>query len=58
MKGEVVADNSIMFDNNNNKTPGVSSKIKVALQTNETQENDLPNSILGIYALDEFKRVK
>ena len=28
----------MMFHNNNNKTPGVSSKIKVVAQTDQTQQ--------------------
>lgn len=36
MKGVVVASSSMLFDDNNSKTLGDSSKRKVAMQTNQT----------------------
>ena len=45
MKGVVVVDTSMFFYDNNNKTPGVSSKRKVATLTDQTQEI---NGALGV----------
>ena len=38
IKWEVVIDTSMMFDDNNNKNLGVSSKIKVAVHIDQTYE--------------------
>jgi hypothetical protein len=38
MKGVDIYDASMLFDDNNSKTLGVSSKIKVATQIDQTQE--------------------
>ena len=38
LKGAIVVDTSMFFYDNNNKTPSVSSKIKVATQIDQTQE--------------------
>ena len=45
MNGTIVVDTSLLFDNNNNKTSGVSSKRKVTVKTEQTQEMNGTTSV-------------